>query len=78
MTKGQKAGNDPITIKIEKGKNYFWCSCGKSKGQPFCDGSHKGSDFTPLKYTAEESKEIFFCNCKQTENAPFCDGSHLK
>ena len=76
MDKGQKAGNSPIAIEVEKGKSYFWCSCGKSSKQPFCDGSHKGTEFTPLAYKAEESKKVFFCTCKQTDDQPLCDGSH--
>ncbi len=59
-------------------KNYFWCACGKSSGQPFCDGSHKGTSFTPLKATIEEKKKNAWCGCKQTNNPPFCDGSHAK
>jgi len=78
MDKGQKAGNSPIAIEVEKGKSYFWSSCGKSSKQPFCDGSHKGTEFTPMNYKAEESKKLFFCACKQTNNQPFCDGSHNK
>ena len=66
----------PIAYDVEKGKNYFWCSCGKSKKQPFCDGSHVGSSSNPLKYTAEKSEKKFFCTCKRTGNKPFCDGSH--
>ena len=78
MTKGQKAGDGPIAIEVEESKSYYWCSCGQSKKQPFCDGSHKGTEFTPLAYKAEETKKMFFCACKQTNNAPFCDGSHSK
>ena len=78
MIRGQKAGNGPIAVDVEKGKNYAWCACGKSKSQPFCDGSHRGSDFNPTMYKAEETKKLFFCACKQTNNQPFCDGSHSK
>ena len=78
MTKGQRAGDSAITVEVEKDKSYYWCSCGQSKKQPFCDGSHKGTEFTPLAYKAEETKKMFFCACKQTNNAPFCDGSHNK
>ena len=66
----------PISHDVEEGQNYFWCSCGKSKKQPFCDGSHVGSEFQPLKYTAEKNETKFFCTCKRTKNKPFCDGSH--
>jgi len=76
MIREQKAGNEPIAIDVEKGKTYAWCACGKSKNQPFCDGSHKGTEFNPVIYKAEETKKMFFCTCKQTNNRPFCDGSH--
>ena len=61
-----------------EGKNYAWCSCGLSKNQPFCDNSHKGSEFKPVIYKATETKKMFFCACKQTNNQPLCDGSHNK
>ena len=76
MAKGQRAGNSPIGVNVVEGKSYFWCSCGKSTKQPFCDGSHKGTNFSPLKYTAEQSKKVFLCTCKQTNDPPMCDGSH--
>lgn len=66
----------PFLIKVEAGKSYFWCSCGQSARQPFCDGSHKGSAFAPLKYDATESKKVFFCGCKHAGKAPLCDGTH--
>jgi|TARA_Y100001949_G_C15774996_1_gene238068 CDGSH-type Zn-finger protein len=78
MNKGQKAGSSPIEFEVEKGKSYAWCVCGKSNKQPFCDGSHKGSEFKPVVFKAEETKKIYFCVCKQTNNRPFCDGSHEK
>ncbi len=76
MSKGQIAGKSPIPVEVVEGKTYFWCACGRSKNQPFCDGSHKGTDFEPVKWTAEKSGRKFFCACKQTDTAPFCDGSH--
>jgi len=66
----------PFPVEVEEGKTYFWCACGKSAKQPFCDGSHKGSEFTPIKYTAEATKKVFFCGCKHSANAPLCDGAH--
>ncbi|MCB1337351.1 MAG: CDGSH iron-sulfur domain-containing protein [Maritimibacter sp.] len=72
------AQKGPYPVEVEAGKNYFWCQCGRSKNQPFCDGSHKETDITPMKYTAEETKKIFFCGCKQSANKPFCDGTHNK
>ncbi|MFK7753417.1 MAG: CDGSH iron-sulfur domain-containing protein [Sedimentitalea sp.] len=68
----------PYPVEVEAGKSYFWCSCGQSANQPFCDGSHKGSDFNPVKFTAEEDKKVFFCGCKASANTPMCDGSHSK
>jgi CDGSH-type Zn-finger protein len=70
------AGKAPIGVDVEAGKTYFWCACGQSKSQPFCDGSHKGSVFSPVKWTATESKKAFFCCCKQTKGQPLCDGTH--
>ena len=66
----------PYPVEVEEGKSYFWCACGRSKNQPFCDGSHKGTGFSPVKYTAETSKKVFFCGCKHSKNPPLCDGSH--
>lgn len=66
----------PYATPVEAGKSYFWCACGQSKNQPFCDGSHKGSAFTPVKFEANETKSVYFCGCKQSAKAPMCDGSH--
>jgi CDGSH-type Zn-finger protein len=66
----------PFPVEVEAGKTYFWCACGKSAKQPFCDGSHKGGSFTPVKWTAEEAKKVWFCGCKHSAKAPLCDGSH--
>ena len=71
-------GTKPIRANVEAGKSYWWCACGKSQKQPFCDGSHKGSEFSPLEYKAESSAEVSFCACKRTGNRPKCDGSHKK
>ena len=76
MSKPEIAAKTPFAVDGEKGKDYWWCSCGKSKSQPFCDGSHKGSKFTPVKYIAEESKTVYFCGCKHSANGALCDGSH--
>ena len=76
MEKGQRAGDSPIGVDVTEGKSYFWCSCGKSSKQPLCDGSHKGTEFTPTLYKADQSKKVFFCTCKQTNDPPMCDGSH--
>ena len=76
MNQPVRAADSPFGVDVEEGKSYFWCACGKSNNQPFCDGSHKGSEFSPVKYTADKSKKVFFCGCKQTGNQPLCDGSH--
>ena len=68
----------PFPVEVTEGKSYFWCACGKSQKQPFCDGSHKGTGMEPVKFTAEESKKIFFCGCKHTDKLPLCDGSHSR
>ena len=66
----------PYEVKLEAGKTYFWCACGKSKNQPFCDGAHQGSGFQPLEYHATESKTAYLCGCKHTHHKPMCDGAH--
>jgi len=67
----------PYIEELEPG-DYYWCACGKSSKQPFCDGSHKGTDFTPIAFTITEKKNYFLCGCKQSVDAPFCDGTHNK
>ena len=69
-------GRAPIPVEVEAGKDYWWCACGKSATQPFCDGSHKGSEFSPTKFTAEETTTAYFCGCKQSKKGALCDGSH--
>ncbi len=70
------AARRPFPVKVEKGKAFWWCACGRSKTQPFCDGSHEGTGFEPLKWTAEEDGTVLFCGCKHTKTPPVCDGSH--
>lgn len=72
------AATRPVKVELEEGKTYFWCSCGKSKNQPFCDGSHAGTEMKPQKFTAEKSGDAFLCQCKASANAPFCDGAHMR
>ena len=70
------ASRTPLPVDVEAGKTYYWCTCGQSTKQPFCDGSHKGSTFSPLAFTAAETKTAYLCGCKQSKNAPYCDGAH--
>ena len=76
MSKPEIAQKAPYPVDVEAGRKYFWCACGKIGRQPFCDGSHEGTDITPMAYTAEEDRRLFFCGCKATAGAPLCDGSH--
>ena len=71
-----RASDSPFAEDLEEGKTYYWCSCGLSQKQPYCDGSHKGTTFTPVEYTCDFDETVYFCGCKQTESAPMCDGSH--
>lgn len=76
MSKPEITARSPFAVEVETGKDYYWCACGLSKSQPFCDGSHKGSEFVPSKFTAEENKTVYFCGCKQSKNGVLCDGTH--
>lgn len=66
----------PYNFTVEEGKRYFWCACGRSNSQPFCDGSHKGTTLSPVPYIAAKTEELWFCGCKATGEKPFCDGTH--
>ncbi len=78
MTEPVPARKGPYKASVEKGKKYFWCACGRSAKQPFCDGSHAGSGITPVAYQAPESRDAWFCGCKASADKPFCDGTHSK
>ena len=69
-------GRAPLPIQVTAGEEYWWCACGRSQNQPFCDGSHKDTGFTPVRYDAEESRTLWFCACKRTGAQPLCDGTH--
>lgn len=70
------AQKSPYAVDVEAGRKYFWCACGRSRKQPFCDGSHKGTGLSPVAFEAPASKKLYFCGCKQTRKQPLCDGTH--
>ncbi|MDQ7004651.1 MAG: CDGSH iron-sulfur domain-containing protein [Ghiorsea sp.] len=72
------AGHGPAKVSLKKGQDYYYCTCGRSKNQPFCDGSHQGTSFEPMQFTVEQDGIFQLCQCKHTKQAPFCDGAHLK
>ena len=78
MSEPTIAARQPIGVELEAGKTYYYCSCGESASQPFCDGSHSGTDFSPQAFTAEKDGKAFLCQCKRSAKSPFCDGAHSK
>jgi CDGSH-type Zn-finger protein len=78
MEPPRNSATGPIPVDVEEGKTYWWCACGLSKRQPFCDGSHKTTELEPKAWTAEKTGKVWFCACKQTDKVPLCDGSHKK
>ena len=77
MSEAIIAAKQPSIETLEAG-TYYWCRCGRSKNQPFCDGSHKGTEFEPMEITITEKQEVALCQCKRTGTPPFCDGTHNK
>ena len=75
MAEPNIAKRSPYIVQLEPG-DYWWCACGRSANQPFCDGSHKGSEFSPVKFTVTSKAPLALCGCKRTGNKPFCDGTH--
>jgi CDGSH iron-sulfur domain-containing protein 3 len=76
MTEPLIAAKAPIAVDVEAGRTYWWCACGRSAQQPFCDGSHKGTGITPVRHEAAAAGKVWFCACKQSARAPLCDGTH--
>ena len=76
MSEAIPAQKSPYAVPVEAGKKYFWCACGRSASQPFCDGSHKVTGMTPIGFTATKSEQVWLCGCKATAGQPFCDGTH--
>ena len=76
MSSAVPAAKAPSKVSLEAGKDYWWCACGRSAKQPFCDGSHKAVGMAPLKYTAQKDGDHWLCMCKATKNSPLCDGTH--
>ncbi|EPC03278.1 hypothetical protein L861_17195 [Litchfieldella anticariensis FP35 = DSM 16096] len=76
MSEALVAQKGPYAVKVETGKRYTWCACGRSEGQPYCDGTHKTTDLRPVVYQAEKDTTVYFCGCKQTSTPPLCDGTH--
>ncbi len=77
MEKPQIAAKKPKVLEMEPG-TYWWCKCGRSKNQPFCDGWHQGTEFNPIKTIIEEKRTVNWCMCKHSGSKPFCDGTHRK
>jgi CDGSH iron-sulfur domain-containing protein 3 len=69
-------GREPVLVELVAGETYWWCRCGRSQSQPFCDGSHEGHGFEPLEWAATRNRPMQFCTCKRTKSPPFCDDSH--
>ena len=78
MKKAVIAARLPYPMEVKKGETVQWCACGLSQNQPWCDGSHRGTDFVPVTFTARRDQIVFFCGCKHSKRGEICDGSHAR
>ena len=78
MAEAEMPERQPAVLELDPDRTYWWCACGKSANQPFCDGSHEGSEFSPVEFTVEQKKNFALCQCKRTDKSPFCDGTHSR
>jgi len=78
MSEALIASRMPFVVEVEKGRTYCWCACGRSRTQPYCDGSHQGTGIAPIEFTARYNERIWLCGCKRSRHAPRCDGAHNK
>lgn len=78
MTEPVVAQKSPFIVPVKAGQSYWWCACGRSKSQPFCDGSHAGTGLEPVEFTADKDRNVAFCGCKHTAAPTMCDGAHKK
>lgn len=76
MAEPKIARTEPMSVDVIARRKYWWCACGLSAKQPFCDGSHKGTGIAPVLYESDEAKTVWFCCCKRSGEAPVCDGTH--
>jgi CDGSH-type Zn-finger protein len=78
MSEAIPAQKAPYAVNVEAGRKYFWCACGRSANQPYCDGSHKVTSLSPIAFIATKGEQVWLCGCKATAGQPFCDGTHKK
>ncbi len=78
MSEAVVAQKRPYAVAVKAGKKYFWCACGRSAKQPFCDGSHKDTGFSPIEFSVDQGETVHFCGCKQSGGKPLCDGTHSR
>ena len=78
MTEPKIADTRPEVLELEPGESYWWCACGRSQTQPFCDGSHAGTGLEPIEFTVDTKRNFALCKCKRTSNSPYCDGTHSR